>query len=216
VRAHARGRARTWLGCTAGAPPTVCHLDHVVPTESGSHPEGREPQHLLSRQWSAAVSIESTDVIVLFLDFRPFRRSGTESSSDSPLEGDGFELPVRGRGKFRLSPLFLAPGCVDEPARSERGTAVPRVCPASCRNGRRSSRTTRGLFRESAEVSPHFIALACDLNLPDHRRRGYVPGLDIIMHALIAGPPGASNAGPSGRSAQWLTSSASGRPRERS
>src|SRR6516225_541141 len=50
---------------------------------------------------------------------------------DSPLEEDEFELLVRGRGEAGCRP-FLAPGCVDEPARSERGTAVPRVCPASC------------------------------------------------------------------------------------
>ena len=28
---------------------------------------------------------------------------------DSPLEEDGFELPVRGRGEFGLSPLFSRP-----------------------------------------------------------------------------------------------------------
>jgi hypothetical protein len=28
----------------------------------------------------------------------------TESSHDSALEGDGFELPVRGRGELGLSP----------------------------------------------------------------------------------------------------------------
>jgi hypothetical protein len=66
-------------------------------------------------------------------------------SVDSPLEEDGFELLVRGRGEAGCRP-FLAPGCVDEPARSERGIAVPRVCLTSCRCGRRSSRTTGGLF----------------------------------------------------------------------
>jgi hypothetical protein len=54
---------------------------------------------------------------------------------DSLLEEDGFELLVRGRGEAGCRP-FRAPGCVDEPARSERVSRF-RAFPASCRSGRR-------------------------------------------------------------------------------
>src|ERR1700758_25403 len=40
---------------------------------------------------------------------RPQRRPGTESSHDSLLEGDGFELPVRGRGQSGCRPFWA--GC---------------------------------------------------------------------------------------------------------
>src|ERR1700739_5015335 len=43
---------------------------------------------------------------------RGLRRSGTESSSDSLLEGNGFELPVRGRGEAGCRAPFDAPGCL--------------------------------------------------------------------------------------------------------
>jgi hypothetical protein len=41
-------------------------------------------------------------------DFRRPNRA-SQVCKDSPLEGDGFELPVRGSGEAGLSPLFLAP-----------------------------------------------------------------------------------------------------------
>src|SRR5246127_1620245 len=46
----------------------------------------------------------------------------------SPLEEDGFELPLPGRGEFELSPLFSR-RLLGRSARSEQGTVAPRVCP---------------------------------------------------------------------------------------
>jgi hypothetical protein len=74
--------------------PSLCRTILVVcisePPQSRGGPDAvRKPTTTLPDRMAEAA-------LFLFLDFCPFRRSGTESSSDSPLEGTGFELPVRG------------------------------------------------------------------------------------------------------------------------
>jgi hypothetical protein len=71
-------------------PIQFCHLPVPKPRTDAAYRQGGDPGTLLLRRTQRQMGL---------------RRSGTESSSDSLLEGSGFELLVRGRGEFGTSDL---------------------------------------------------------------------------------------------------------------
>src|ERR1700745_3652285 len=90
---------------------------------------------------------------------RGLRRSGTESSSDSLLEGNGFELPVRGRGEAGCRAPFDAPGCL---GRVGNRPSDPATAEREAQGKIRSQSLTppqagQGILRSAHGVVPQFI-----------------------------------------------------------
>ena len=87
--------------------------------------------------------------------------------TDSPLEGSGFELLVRGRGEIWLSPPFMRAGSSDDSVRRSgcRGSARfarPDFCSRACEGRRKSGKS----LLENRRILGFWRRVACHLLAP--------------------------------------------------